>query len=90
MILMQMIIALTGSSADISIIITLIFVLLPILFGILLMRTSIKIVKELNKRNRVILLVLGIFGLIFWSGVIIGSVLAIISSFLPDSKSRKK
>ncbi|UCB57875.1 MAG: hypothetical protein JSV67_04505, partial [Thermoplasmatales archaeon] len=50
MILMQMIIALTGSSADISIIITLVFVLLPILFGILLMRTSIKIVKELNKR----------------------------------------
>jgi hypothetical protein len=67
MILMQMIIALAGSSADISVIITLIFGLFPILFSILLMRTSIKIVKELNKKNRAVLLILGVFGLIFWS-----------------------
>jgi hypothetical protein len=90
MILMQMIIALAGSSADISVIITLIFGLLPILFGILLMRTSIKIVKELNKKNRAVLLILGVFGLIFWSGVIIGPVLAIITSFLPNMTTRKK
>jgi hypothetical protein len=90
MILMQMIIALTVSSADILVIITLIFGLLPILFGILLIRTSIKIIKELNKKNRVILLILGIFGLIFWSGVIIGPVLAIITSFLPNMTIRKK
>jgi len=90
MILMQMIIALAGSSADILVIITLIFGLLPILFGILLTRTSIKIVKELNKKNRAILLVLGIFGLIFWSGIIIGPVLAIITSFLPNMTTRKK
>lgn len=90
MILMQMIIALAGSSADISVIITLIFGLLPIFFGILLIRTSIRIVKELNKMNRTIILVLGIFGLIFWSGVIIGPVLAIITSFLPNMTTRKK
>jgi hypothetical protein len=90
MILMQMIIALAGSSADISVIITLIFGLFPILFSILLMRTSIKIVKELNKKNRAVLLILGVFGLIFWSGVIIGPVLAIITSFLPNMTTRKK
>lgn len=90
MILMQMIIALAVSAADASVIITLIFGLLPILFGILLMRTSIKIIKELNKKNRVILLLLGIFGLIFWSGIIIGPVLAIITSFLPNMTTRKK
>ena len=90
MILMQMIIALAGSSADNSVIITLIFGLLPILFGILLIRTSMRIVKELNKTNRAILLVIGIFGLIFWSGVIIGPVLTIISSLLPNTTTLKK
>jgi hypothetical protein len=90
MILMQMIIALAGSSADISVIITLIFGLLPILFGILLIRNSIRIVKELNKKNRAVLLILGVFGLIFWSGVIIGPILAIITSFLPNMTTKKK
>jgi hypothetical protein len=90
MILMQMIIALAGSSASNSVVITLIFGLLPILFGILLMRNSIKIVNELNKKNRAVLLILGVFGLIFWSGVIIGPVLAIITSFLPDMTIRNK
>jgi len=90
MILMQMIIALAGSSADNSVIITLLFGLLPILFGILLIRTSMRIVKELNKTNRAILLVIGIFGLIFWSGVIIGPVLTIISCFLPNMTTLKK
>jgi len=90
MILMQMIIALVGSSADNSVIITLLFGLLPILFGILLIRTSMRIVKELNKTNRAILLVIGIFGLIFWSGVIIGPVLTIISCFLPNMTTLKK
>jgi len=89
-ILMQMIIALVGSSADNSVIITLLFGLLPILFGILLIRTSMRIVKELNKTNRAILLAIGIFGLIFWSGVIIGPVLTIISSFLPNMTTLKK
>ena len=90
MISMQMIIALTGSSSDISLVITLIFGLLPILFGILLIRTSIKIVKELNNKNRAVLLILGVFGLIFWSGVIIGPVLAIINSLLPNMTTNKK
>jgi len=90
MILMQMIIALAGSSADNSVIMTLLFGLLPILFGILLIRTSMRIVKELNKTNRAILLVIGIFGLIFWSGVIIGPVLTIISSLLPNMTTLKK
>jgi hypothetical protein len=83
MIFMQMILALTGSSADNSVVITLIFSLLPIVFGILLIRTSIRIVKEFNKENRIILFVLGIFGLVFWSGLLVGPVLAIMTSFLP-------
>ncbi len=90
MILMQMIVALAGSSADISVVITLIFGLLPIFFGILLIRTSIRIVKELNNKNRAVLLILGVFGLIFWSGVIIGPVLAIIASLLPNMTTKKK
>ncbi len=89
-ILMQMIIALAGSSVDNSVIITLLFGLLPIIFGILLIRTSMRIVKELNKTNRAMLLMIGFFGLIFWSGVIIGPVLAIITSFLPNMTTIKK
>ena len=83
MIFMQMIIALAGASAENSAVITLIFGLLPILFGVLLIRISIRIVKEFNKEDRVLLFVLGLLGLIFWSGVIVGPVLAIMTSFFP-------
>ncbi|UCF50628.1 MAG: hypothetical protein JSU91_03870 [Thermoplasmatales archaeon] len=83
MIVMQMINALAISSSGSSAIITLIFAILPIILGIFLVRASIKITKELKNKERAILLILGILGLVFWSGLIIGPILAIIVSFLP-------
>ncbi len=82
-ILMQMIIAILVSSANASIIVTLIFVLLPLIFGYLLIRSSIKINHKLNLNERLKIFLLGLFGLIFWCGIIIGPILVIIISILP-------
>ena len=82
-ILMQMIIAILFSNANSSIIVTLIFVLIPVIFGYLLLKTSIKLNNKLNLNERLKIFLLGLFGLIFWCGIIIGPILVMIISFLP-------
>ena len=83
LLLTQMIIALATSSIEPLIIVTLLFGLLPILFGTLLLRISMRIQKEMNKKTRVKIFIYGILGLVLWSGVIIGPILAIVTSLLP-------
>jgi hypothetical protein len=82
-ILMQMIIALLVSTANASIIVTFIFVLLPAIFGYLLIKTSIKLNNKSNLNERLKIFLLGIFGLIFWCGIIIAPILVMIISILP-------
>ncbi len=82
-ILMQMINAILVSSVSSSIIVTFIFVLLPLIFGYFLLRTTIKSSDKLNISKRLKIFLLGLFGLIFWCGIIIGPILVIIISFIP-------
>lgn len=82
-IFMQMINALLVSSLSSSIIVTFIFVLLPLIFGYLSIRTTIKSNDKLNLSKRLKIFLLGLFGLIFWCGIIIGPILVIIISFIP-------
>ncbi|MBS3816216.1 MAG: hypothetical protein KGY76_01490 [Candidatus Thermoplasmatota archaeon] len=82
MLLMQMGLAASKSSPGVGLILTLIFALLPIVFGILLWKNSDDF-KDPERRSRVKVIVYGIIGLFVWAGLIIGPILAIISALLP-------
>lgn len=88
-IFMQMFIALSVSAVGVGALVTLVFGLLPIFFGYLLLRTSFKISEGLDRKNRVIIFVLGVLGLVLWSGIIIGPVLAVIASIMPSTLGKK-
>lgn len=84
MILIQMIIALSTSPFNSSAVITGIFIALPLLLGLLLMRKIVRFKGKLLVKDRVVLASLGLIGLFTWSGLLIGPSLAIVSSFFPS------
>lgn len=87
MIFMQMGIALGHTDLQSSVIITVLFALLPIIAGIAMLYVSMKSRGEM--KSRVTIAILGIVGLFIWAGLLIGPVLAIIASFLPLSMKEK-
>jgi hypothetical protein len=90
MILLQMAIALSKSEPSAAVVVTLIFAAIPIILGYFIFKISIKGEEKLTIKNRIKLMVYGVFGLIFWAGLILGPVLVIITSLLPNwfKKSR--
>ncbi len=80
--LAQMIFAGAKSSFGTSIIITSIFVIIPIILGLILINISLKLEEQSKKIAMVELLIIGILGISFWSGIIIGPILSIISAFV--------
>ncbi|MDH5688493.1 MAG: hypothetical protein OEZ48_11625 [Candidatus Bathyarchaeota archaeon] len=82
-ILTQMILALSTSTPDFSALLTLIFVMLPILLGAAILRIVAKKRKSITKRSRLFLALLGLSGLFAWAGLIIGPILSVLTSILP-------
>jgi hypothetical protein len=82
MMLVQMIIALNGAAYDSLAILTLLFVLIPLLLGMALLK-KLGLKKEaLSRRDRLIVLGLAALGLFSWSGLLIGPILAALASLL--------
>jgi len=82
MTLTQMILALTTAAPDLGVIITAIFILIPILLATAIFRLIINR-KQITNRTRVLLATLGILGLFAWGGLVVGPILAIITSLAP-------
>lgn len=80
--LVQMIIALDGAAYTSSAILTLLFVLIPCLLSVALLKTMERKADMSSQRDRLLLLVLAALGLISWSGLLIGPVLAAVASLL--------
>jgi hypothetical protein len=89
MLLVQMVIALGHTDLPSSVIITVLFALLPITAGIAMLYVSIKTMSGGEMKARVTMAILGIVGLFIWAGLLIGPVLAILASFLPFSLKEK-
>jgi hypothetical protein len=83
LIAIEMAISLTRASANASVIVTLIFILIPVLLGAVILMKIMKNEDVLDRQNRIVFAIYGFLGLIFWSGVIIGPTLILISSVLP-------
>lgn len=82
MIFMQMALAASRSNAGAGIIITILFALMPIILGYLLLKAS-RDFKEPNKEKRLKVLAYGLLGFVVWAGLIIGPIIAVISSIVP-------
>jgi hypothetical protein len=84
MFLMQVIINLLGSDYGSLVALSLVFALLPLILGFFLLLRPLRDGVEPSARDRVALLLLGLFGFFTWSGFLIGPVLAMLASVLPS------
>jgi len=85
-ILAQMIFAAATSSFGAGVLITSIFIIIPIILGLILINMSMKKIEQKQRMTIIKLLLIGILGIIFWSGLIIGPILSIISAFISIKK----
>lgn len=83
MIFTQMIIAFAGAPLSSTLVLTAIFIALPLILGYLLLRKIVRLKGKLSIKDRVIFIVLGAGGVFIWSGLIIGPVLAILCGLFP-------
>jgi hypothetical protein len=79
----QMVRALAITSWDPSAILTLIFISIPVGLGIVALRTGFGPGQPVLAKDRVLLAVIGVLGLVFWGGLIIGPVIAFIAAIVP-------
>ncbi|MFB0514533.1 MAG: hypothetical protein ACETVQ_03045 [Candidatus Bathyarchaeia archaeon] len=82
MTLTQMILALTTAAADLSAVLTAVFIIIPILLAIAIFRLTINR-KQITYRSRVFVAIIGVLGLFAWAGLIVGPFLALLTSLLP-------
>jgi hypothetical protein len=85
MILTQMIVALARATPDFSIVLTMIFALMPILLGIAILRLTDR-KKDVTNRLRVYIAIVGVIGLFVWAGLLIGPALALLASLVPTKR----
>jgi hypothetical protein len=85
MTLTQTILALTTANPDLGVVLTAIFILIPILLALAIFRLTIH-EKQITVRTRVFMAILGVLGLFAWAGLLIGPALALIVSFLPSRR----
>ena len=83
MILMQMIIALSSSIFNSLILLSIIFVVIPLLLGFASLRKITRIDEEISMRDRFVWLTIGVLGLFTWSGLFLGPVLSILLALNP-------
>lgn len=85
MMLIQMILALTAASPDVGVLLTAVFILIPILLAIAIFRLTIPR-KQITVRARIFMVVLGVIGLFAWAGLLVGPALALVGSVVPDKR----
>jgi hypothetical protein len=82
-VLVQMVRVLMVTGPSAGVIITLIFALIPILLGVWALRIA-RSASPQSKKDRLSLLIIGLLGLLFWAGLIIGPVIAFIAALVPE------
>jgi hypothetical protein len=87
-VLVQMVRVLRVTGPSAGVIITLIFTMIPILLGIWALRIA-RSPSPQSKKDRLSLGIIGLLGLLFWAGLIIGPVVAFIAALVPEGYLRK-
>jgi hypothetical protein len=68
---------------DMIALVTLMFALIPIILGYVILRILLKKRENLKTTQRVVLIICGALGLVFWAGFLIGPILTILTACLP-------
>ncbi len=89
MTLTQLVLAVSGAVYDASIIITIVFTIVPILLGFLILRQVASPKKPITTGSRVVLIILGVIGFVFWAGLLVGPVLTLLAAVLPAYSSEQ-
>ncbi len=84
--LYQMVLSLTQAPLSSEVVITMVFVAIPLLLGTGVVRLSLRREVDLDRRSRLTMVVLGIAGLVVWAGLLVGPALAVAAGLLPLSK----
>jgi hypothetical protein len=87
-VLVQMVRVLRVTGPSAGVIITLIFTMIPILLGIWALRIA-RSPSPQSKKDQLSLGIIGLLGLLFWAGLIIGPVVAFIAALVPEGYLRK-
>lgn len=81
--LTQMGIALSLAPITAAVVVTLIFALIPIIVGMLLLRLALRVDAPVAAKERVAIAILGIIGFFIWAGLVVGPIMALLTSILP-------
>jgi hypothetical protein len=90
MMLTQMFIALTTAALELSVLVTVVFAMLPILLGFGVLRLTVRSDETVTIRVRALLALLGILGIFAWAGLLIGPSLVFLTSILPGSETTRR
>jgi hypothetical protein len=82
-VLVQMVRVLMVTGFSSGVFVTIILAFIPILLGILALRIA-RSSSPLSRKDRFSLGIIGLLGLLFWAGLIIGPVIAIIAALVPE------
>jgi hypothetical protein len=80
----QMLLAVLGATSTSSLLLTVVFAGLPIVFGWAILRRSVGRTAPRPLRARAIMAMYGLLGLALWAGLLTGPVLAVAASVVPD------
>jgi hypothetical protein len=80
----QMVRALAITGWDPSAILTLIFIGIPVVLGIVALMTGLRSGHPVTTKDRFLVAVIGVVGLLFWAGLIIGPVIALVAAIVPS------
>ncbi len=83
LIFIEMAIALARASMTASVVVTLIFISIPAILGIMVLLKIKDKKDELERKDRMIFSIYGILGLVFWGGVIAGPIIILVASLSP-------
>jgi len=70
-------------------ILTVIFIFIPLILGLLTLRVALKNSRKVTAKKRVYLVFLGVAALFAWAGLIVGPVLAVVAAFMPNLRKRE-
>lgn len=87
MVFLQIVVALSRTGFDPAMLVTLIFVALPLILGVAALRLSYAR-DTIDQWDRLKILIIGMLGFAVWAGVLLGPVLACIASITPARVSR--
>jgi hypothetical protein len=80
----QMVRALGITGWDNSAILTLLFIIIPVVLGIAAVRIGFTAGHPVLRKDRVFIAVIGVLGLVVWGGLIIGPVIAFVAALVPE------